>query len=141
MLIDANVLMYALINDYPQHQKASAWLSDQLDGKRRIGIPWVNILAFIRLSTNRRILAAPLSAVDAWSAMNHLLNHPRVWIPMPGPEHRGIFAKLMARHQASGDLVMDLDMTALAVEHGLQIASSDSNFARFPEARWINPIS
>jgi uncharacterized protein len=139
VLIDANLLMYALINDYPQHQKASAWLSDQLNGPRRI--PWVNILAFIRISTNRRVLATPLSSEEAWSAMSQLLDHPRVWIPTPGLEHRATFAELMRRHQPTGNLVMDLNLVALAVEHGLQIASSDSDFARFPEARWINPIS
>ncbi len=141
MLIDANVLLYALINDYPQHAKSSAWLAGQLDGQRRVGIPWVNVLAFIRISTNRRILAAPLSALDAWNAMTQLLDHPRVWIPTPGIEHRKIFAILLQRYQPTGDLVMDLNLVALAQEHGLQIVSTDSDFARFPESRWLNPLA
>lgn len=140
MLIDANVLLYAIINDYPQHAKSSAWLVRQLDGQRRVGIPWVNILAFIRISTNRRMLAEPLSASDAWTAMMQLLDHPRVWIPTPGLEHRKIFTTLVRRYQPAGDLVMDLNLVALAQEHGLQVVSTDSDFARFPESRWLNPL-
>ncbi len=140
MLIDANVLLYALINDYPQHAKAKAWLSSQLAAQRRIALPWVNILAFMRISTNRRVLSEPLNAQDAWAAISQLLDHPRIWVPTPGSEHRGIFDQLMQRYQPTGDLVMDLSLTALALEHGLQVVSCDSDFARFPESRWMNPL-
>lgn len=140
MLIDANLLLYALINDYPQHLKAKKWLIEQLAAQRRLALPWVNILAFVRIATNRRVLAEPLSAQDAWSAITQLLDHPRIWVPTPGIEHRAIFDQLMQQYQPTGDLVMDLSLTALAQEHGLQVVSSDSDFARFPESRWLNPL-
>jgi uncharacterized protein len=139
-LIDANLLLYALINDYPQHAKAKTWLVQQLAAHRRLALPWVNILAFVRISTNRRVLAEPLSAHEAWAAISKLLDHPRIWVPAPGAEHRVIFDQLMQRYQPTGDLVMDLSLTALALEHGLQVVSSDSDFARFPESRWMNPL-
>jgi predicted nucleic acid-binding protein len=35
---------------------------------------------------------------------------------------------------------MDAHLAALAIEHGLQVHSTDSDFARFPSLRWINPL-
>jgi uncharacterized protein len=140
MLLDANVLLYAFINDYPQHRKTSDWLTGQLDDLHRIALPWVSILAFVRIATNRRVLAAPLSAMQAWSAISALLDHPRVWIPTPGSDHRMIFAALLNKHQPTADLIMDLSLAALAIEHGLPVVSSDTDFARFPEVLWINPL-
>jgi predicted nucleic acid-binding protein len=32
-------------------------------------------------------------------------------------------------------------LAALAIEHGLPIVSTDADFARFPEIRWINPLA
>jgi len=140
MLLDANVLLYALISQFPQHQRASTWLKEQLASRRGVALPWPSMLAFVRIATNRRVLVEPLSGAQAWQAMSTLLDQPNVWIPIAGAAHRGIFAELMLRHAPIADLVMDLSLTALAVEHGLQVASSDTDFARFPEARWVNPL-
>jgi predicted nucleic acid-binding protein len=32
-------------------------------------------------------------------------------------------------------------LAALAIEHGLEICSADTDFARFTEVRWRNPIA
>ena len=39
-----------------------------------------------------------------------------------------------------GNLVGDAGIAALALEHGLAVVSADSDFARFPELTWINPL-
>lgn len=141
MLLDANVLLYAFIGDYPQHARARDWLSTQLRERRRLALPWPSMLAFVRIATNHRILATPLKPIDAWNAMQCLLDAPGVWIATPGAEHRSVFDGLLQRHAPSADLVMDASLAALAIEHGLGVVSTDTDFARFPEVRWINPLA
>jgi predicted nucleic acid-binding protein len=43
--------------------------------------------------------------------------------------------------QAVANLVTDAHLAALAIEHGCAIASTDSDFARLPKLKWINPLS
>jgi len=37
-------------------------------------------------------------------------------------------------------LISDAHLAALAIEHGLTMCSADTDFARFAEVRWINPL-
>jgi uncharacterized protein len=41
--------------------------------------------------------------------------------------------------QAVANLVTDAHIAALALEHGCVVASTDADFARFPNLKWINP--
>ncbi len=41
--------------------------------------------------------------------------------------------------QVVANLVTDAHLAALAIEHGCGLASTDSDFARFPKLKWINP--
>lgn len=62
------------------------------------------------------------------------------WIPVPTDRHAEILGELIARHRVTGNLMSDAHLAALAVEHGLTVYSSDSDFARFPEITWIDPL-
>ena len=64
-----------------------------------------------------------------------------VWVPQPTRRHAEVLGDLIGRHQASGALVSDAHLAALAVEHGVQLCSADSGFARFPECRWHNQFA
>ncbi len=44
-------------------------------------------------------------------------------------------------HQLRGNLVADGQLAALAIENGLTVCSADTDFARFPELRWANPVA
>lgn len=39
-----------------------------------------------------------------------------------------------------GNLLPDALLAALAIEHGLTLYSADTDFARFRELRWENPL-
>src|SRR4030067_40193 len=60
IVVDANLLIYAVNQDLPQHKQARAWWEQMLSGTARIGIPWVSIMAFLRICTNPRIFSLPL---------------------------------------------------------------------------------
>jgi uncharacterized protein len=140
MLLDANLLLYAVHRGADQHDAAREWLTEQLNGSRRVGIPWTSLGAFLRISTHPRAFPRPLSPATAWERVTDWLAAPVAWIPEPGPEHVRILGDLIARHDVRGGLVPDTMLAALAIEHGLTLYSTDTDFARFTEVRWKNPL-
>jgi uncharacterized protein len=140
ILVDANLLVYASISTFAEHQRARVWLDGCLNGEGRVGLPWPSLLAFLRLVTNSRIFPRPLAAADAWRQAELWLACDTVWIPSPGERHAAILARLLAGPGIVGNLVPDAHLAALALEHGLELVSSDGDFARFPGLRWSNPL-
>lgn len=139
MIVDANVLINAAMRDLTHHRFASEWLTTALNGPGRVGIPWVSLLAFQRITTNPRSFQQPLSTVDAWAFITDLVEAEQVWIPNPGPRHAEIVGRLILESRATGNLVTDAHIAALAIEYGTPVCSFDSDFARFPEVMWFNP--
>ena len=39
ILVDANLLLYAVVSDYPEHAAAHDWLDGRLNGPARVGLP------------------------------------------------------------------------------------------------------
>lgn len=141
MLVDANLLLYAVDSTSPWHDAARRWWEDALNGARRVGVPWVTLTAFVRISTHPRAWDRPLDPVAAVEIVGDWLAVETVWCPGPGPRHAGILLDLLAAHRITGNLVTDAQLVALALEHGLEVHSADSDFARFPEVTWVNPIA
>lgn len=67
MLVDADLLLYAVAAESPHHDAAARWWTGVLDGHRRVGIPWQSIGAFVRIVTHPRVTTNPLSGDQAWS--------------------------------------------------------------------------
>ena len=141
MLIDANLLVFAVREESPFHVKARNWLTDQLNGERRVGIPWQSLAAFLRITTNPRIYERPLEPIAAWTYVEGWLADDLVWTPAPTPRHAQVLGDLVKHHQPRGNLVTDAQLAALAIEHGLEVCSADTDFARFTEIRWHNPLA
>lgn len=140
MLVDANVLLYAIDEDSPFHAVARDWLEAALNGTRRVGIPWSTISAFARIATHPRALHSPLTPIEAWGYIDEWLDAPAAWVPGPGHGHRQIFGRLLRDLDLRANLVSDAALAALCIEHGLQMVSADSDFARFTEIDWFNPV-
>jgi uncharacterized protein len=141
MLVDANLLLYATDSRSRFHRPARSWLLEQLGGNRRVGLPWQSLAAFLRLATHPRISAHPLGPADAWRSVSAWLQAPTAWIPQPGPKYAALLGALVVDQEVTGNLVPDVLLAALALEHGLTIFSADSDFARFAEVRWENPLA
>ncbi len=139
MIVDANVLIYAVDELSVHHTAAKDWWEASLNGVRRVVLPWASLLAFQRIVTHPRASAHPLTVGDAWSHVDRWLACPSVWVPEPGPRHAEVLGQLLEETDARGNLATDAHLAALAVEHGVRICSFDSDFARFPEARWYRP--
>jgi uncharacterized protein len=141
VLVDANLLLYAVNRGDPRHRIALDWLEEQLNGTRRVALPWLSLGAFLRVSTHPRAWPRPLSRSTAWSVVEAWLDSPAAWVPDPESRYFAILAELMSRHDATGNLVPDAMLAALAIEHGLTVCSADSDFARFDEITWTNPLA
>lgn len=141
MFVDANLLLYARNDQDPRHEPARAWLTEALNGPVRVGLPWQSLAAFLRLSTNPRSWPVPMPIEDAWRQVEAWLAAPAAWVPVPTERHAEVLGRLLVRHHIAGAMVTDARLAALAIEFGVPIASCDTDFARFTELRWINPLA
>jgi predicted nucleic acid-binding protein len=58
----------------------------------------------------------------------------------PGPRHLTIIRELIGPLGTGGNLTSDAHLAALAIEHGAELCSSDTDFARFRGLKWRNPL-
>lgn len=140
-ILDLNVLLYAVNRDSPRHADARAWLESTLSGEESVGLPWVVILGFLRIATSPHILPRPIPIEQAIRVVDSWLAQPPVAPLSPGDEHWRVLADLLADAGSAGNLTTDAHLAALAIEHGAELCSTDSDFARFPHLRWVNPLA
>jgi hypothetical protein len=140
ILVDANLLVYSSIADFPQHGRSREWLADRLAGTARVGLAWPTLLAYLRLVTDPRIFGRPAGVQAAWQQVREWVALPAVWVPGPTERHVDTLERLLATVTA-GRLVPDAHLAALAIEHGLTLCSADGDFARFAGLRWENPLA
>ena len=140
ILVDANILLYAEDALSPRHTAARSWWDDQLSKDSPVCLCWTVLGAFIRIGTNPRVFETPLSLDQALTRVQSWLDQPCVRIVLPTERHWTVFQKMLRDGQAVANLVTDAHLAALAVEHGCELISTDSDFSRFPGLRWKNPL-
>jgi uncharacterized protein len=139
ILPDVNVLVHAHNADSAVHEKARLWWDGCLAGAEGIGLAWAAILGFVRITTNRRVVARPLPVRDVMELLDGWLAMPHVHIAQPSDTH---FARLRAELERLGtaaNLTTDAHLAVLAMERGYVLYSTDTDFARFGGLRWVNP--
>ncbi|MGA9112551.1 MAG: TA system VapC family ribonuclease toxin [Candidatus Dormiibacterota bacterium] len=141
MLIDASVLLYAVDSTSPSHERVATWLEGMLNGPRRVGFAWPSVTAFLRIVTHPRALDRPLTAEQAWGYAQEWLTCDNAWIPQPTANHAAVLGGLITSAGLRGNLIADAHLAALAIEHGLQVCSADSDFARFTQVTWVNVLA
>jgi toxin-antitoxin system PIN domain toxin len=140
-LLDVNILLYAYDRDAVHHLAAAQWVKHLIDGPEAIGLPWITLWAFVRLSTNPRVVANPKTAKEAFQIIREWLALPGVIVVQPGPRHAELLERLVIDGRAAGPLTTDAALAALAIEHGATLASTDRDFSRFPDLRLGKPDS
>lgn len=140
ILVDANLLIYAINSDSPNHGAARRWLEEILSGSTRVGFAWIVIMAFLRITTRPGILQKPLSPEDALSYVDSWLEQPFAELIGPGKNHWPVFRNLILAAGTAGNLTSDAHLAALAIEHGGVVYSTDNDFKRFPNIVQVNPL-
>jgi toxin-antitoxin system PIN domain toxin len=141
ILVDVNLLVYAWDRRAALHETAVRWLDRKLSESARVGLPWESLLGFMRVVTNPRIYERPAPVKLAWRQVEHRLSARNAWVALPGTRHQEILGRLVIRIGGGAKLIPDAHLAALAIEHGLDLCSTDGDFARFDGLRWVNPLS
>ncbi|MGH9258234.1 MAG: type II toxin-antitoxin system VapC family toxin [Vicinamibacterales bacterium] len=141
ILPDINLLLHAYNTKSSLHTAARVWWEDLLNSTRPVGLAWVGMLGFIRLTTQRQVLANPLPVAVACGHVRAWLVQPYVTILDPGTRHAEILLGLLESLGTAGNLTTDAHLAALAIEHQAELHSTDADFSRFPGLRWTNPLA
>jgi toxin-antitoxin system PIN domain toxin len=141
ILVDANILLYAEDSLQSRNQQARAWWDGQLSGTGIVCLCWTVLSAFIRIGTNPRVFEHPLSLEQALARVQSWLDQPCTRVVRPTDRHWTVFKQMLTDGQAVANLVTDAHLATLAIEHGCELASTDSDFARFPKLKWRNPLA
>lgn len=140
-LVDTNLLLYALYADAPEHARAHRWLTGQLRGAGVV-MCWPVLYALQRLITNVRVAGpSALSVQDGWEVVAAYVAQPAVIIVAEGTGHAAVAAELSSTPGLRSDDVPDIEIAALAIEHGLVLATHDRGFRRFSHLRVIDPLA
>jgi hypothetical protein len=140
-LIDVNLLLYAVNEDAPPHKKAKPWLEETLSGSESVAFAWSALLAFLRLSTKPAVFPRPLTPGDALDVVQSWLSNPATMIVHPTERHLEVLRDLLLPLGTAGNLTSDAHLAALAIEHGAELCSCDTDFARFPGLSWVSPLA
>lgn len=138
-IVDANVLLYAVNSASRHHEPSRRWLDAALSGADTVGLAWVPLLAFVRLTTKEGLFPSPLRLEEAMGRVSDWLGAPGAVLLNPTPRHADVLAGLLDGVGAGGNLVNDGHLAALAVEHRGTIVSYDNDFGRFPGVTWQMP--
>ena len=139
-LVDLNVLLYAVNRDAPEHERARLWWEHALSSDEPVGLPWVVVLGFLRLSTNAKVFPRPLAVATAVAKVDGWLSRESVRLVHEKAEHWATLKSILPHTGTAANLTTDAHLAALAISHDAVLASSDAGFARIKGLRWKNPL-
>jgi len=137
---DANLLIYAYDSRSPSHRRARAWWESVLSGNEPVGVPWIVVVAFVRLITHPTLSEHPFTVGEAEVAVRQWLecNHVQFLVPRESTLDR--FFLLLEEAGLGGNMVTDALIAAHAEDYGATVHSTDRDFGRFARVRWLNPL-
>jgi toxin-antitoxin system PIN domain toxin len=137
---DVNVLIYAHRAESPDHEAYAAWAIALVEADEPFGFSELAASGFVRIVTNARVFTQPTPFGDALRFIDEFQAQPNCVRLRPGPDHWAIFSRLCTAAAASGKLVANAYHAALAIEHGCELVTTDSDFGRFAGLRSSHPL-
>jgi uncharacterized protein len=141
LLLDVNVVLAAHRDDHPHHEPVRGWFDAMLADEQRFAVPAIVWGSFLRLATNRRVFEVPTPRAEAFAFVEAVCAQPTHLAVGPGPRHLALLRKLCEEADASGDLVADAAIAAIAAEHGGEVVTLDRDFARFTSVKHRRPAA
>lgn len=140
ILLDANVLIYAFNNGFPQHEAMQRWLTGTLASGETIAVPWISAWAFLRISTNPRLVNSTETVDEVLDVLERFLSFPQVVTLNPDKLHLPHLRLCLHDTNIRGSETTDAVLAAIAIEHGATLASADLGFRRFRKLKLLNPL-
>jgi uncharacterized protein len=138
ILVDVNVPIHAINRNSPHHAQLRTWWDERLSGMSPVAIPWAVCFGFVRITTNPRIVTPAFGVGEALDYVASWLKQPCVKIPEPLDGHWDLAASLLRAAGTAAALTTDAHLAALAIQHGCELCTTDTDFSRFPGLRWRN---
>jgi len=135
MLMDTNILVYAHRAEASQHAEYRDWLADLVNGPEPYAVADFALMGMIRIVTSPRIYSDPTPPGIALTFAELVRGQPHAIIVAPGGRFWSIFKDLCDAVGARGNLIPDVYLAALAIEHGCEFVTADSDFKKFPGLR------
>ncbi len=139
IVVDANVLLYAVNSAASHHRRARSYLESALNGDEPVGLTWMSLLAFIRVATLSGLTVRPLTAGTAFEIVEAWLTAPAATVLGPTSRHAGLLKGLLTEAGTAGNLTNDAHLAAIAIEHGARLCTFDRDFGRFAGLDWFLP--
>jgi toxin-antitoxin system PIN domain toxin len=140
-LVDTNILLYAVNPAAAEHKQVFPWWEKLCNGDEAIGLAWVTLLGFVRISTNPRVFPQPLTVRQALDQVAAWLALPQARTVQESQDHWKIVSQLIASVGVGGNLTTDAHLAALAISQNATLASCDADFLRFRAVRFENPLA
>jgi toxin-antitoxin system PIN domain toxin len=140
-LPDVNVLIYAHREDADEHEAYAAWLENLVNHEAPFAVSEIVLSSFLRIVSNPKIFTPATPMNVALEFCERLVAWPRSVPVLPTERHWALFTQLCRDSQIKGAMVSDAYLAALAIEHGCELVTTDSDFARFAGLRWRHPLS
>ncbi len=137
---DANILLYAYNKADERQSAASKWLEDRLSGSEIFALNWQAVTAFLRISTHPRSFPRPFTLAEVAEIVQGWLDCENVILITPTGRHWSILKDIFIEGQATGPLMMDAHLAALAIEHDATLATTDKDFSRFSNLKTLDPL-
>ncbi len=137
MLIDSNVLIYAINADSPKHKLAKQFLEGNI---HNLQIAHQNILETLRVLTHTKY-ANPLKLKDALISIFAITKESQIICPTESTYY--ITAELIKKHNLAGNRIFDAYLAATAVSNDINTIATDNvkDFTKFKILKVLNPFS
>ncbi|MDO8570872.1 MAG: PIN domain-containing protein [Candidatus Daviesbacteria bacterium] len=136
MIIDSNILIYAINSDSPKNKKAQEFLRENL---KNLEVTHQNILETLRVLTHPKF-SKKMKSQDALESITGIIRVAR--IIQPRYETYYVFLELLKKHQFGGDKIFDIYLIATALSNNIETIATDNtkDFIKFKEIKTINPF-
>jgi toxin-antitoxin system PIN domain toxin len=138
-VVDANLFLFAWNTSAPESARAAAWLEQAFWSGEPVATSWTTVLAFLRLTTSK-VFPAPLTTREAAAVVDSWLTEAGLQILEPTDQHWTVMKDLLDQTGARGNLVSDVHLAALALEHRATLCTDDLDFKKFPGLKVELPL-
>ena len=137
MIIDSNILIYAINADSPKSNTAQEFLREALND---LEITHQNILETIRVLTHQKF-SKPMGLKSALTAIQAIAQSCRIISPTQVTYY--LWLELVKKYRLTGNRIFDAYLTATALSNGINIIATDNvlDFKKFKGLTIINPFS
>lgn len=136
ILVDSNILIYAINRSSPKHQAAQSYLQEQRDV---LCVAHQNVLESLRVLTHR-VFPQPMTLSAALSAVTSMVDTCLLLTPTRSTYE--LTKELMKHYDLRADAIYDTYLVATALTHGVMKVATDNekDFRIFKEITVINPF-